>query len=194
MGLYMADFAVESHPQRLHIDAMLLSGLTLKKISESVTPPVTPMSLSRYKRAQLQSRVTPKDPKSVIISEISANAVSSEPASIPAQPSTLRALVDRLADRQERALDRAEAAVKTVEVNGELRPVGDDLKVLAPMFRERLNSIRLLGELTGELNQASAQAASITINIVASPAAASSPYDLEVTAEPMEIGVEAGTL
>lgn len=194
----MADFAVESHPQRPQIDAMLLSGISLTRIASAVTPNVTPMSLSRYKRAGRVMPLTTPEGKSNIVNSFLRNAGTDECASIPALPAphaTRTPLLERaekLHQRIEKAMDAGESAVRVVETETGPAAVGADLRVLPPLFREANNSLRLLGELTGELNQASAQAASITINIVAAPAAVSSPFDLEVQAEPVEIGTEAG--
>ena len=184
----MAELTVVSHPQRERIDAMILGGLSLRKIAEAVSPPVSRAALHRYKTAETAGRrretTETVTAKAISISDLQTGQQPRQGDTIPPKPSTLRALVDRLADRQERALDRAEAAVRVVEKDGQLLPVGEDLKVLAPMFRERLNCIRTLGELTGELNQAAALSPNITINIVASTAApaASQPYDLELEA------------
>ena len=190
----MPEFVVQNHPQRQQIIELLARGVPPRTIAATVSPTVSFSAIQRFKRASL-----PPQPiaKPINISEIRETTQALEAGTIPPPEATptLRGLVDKLSARQERALDRAENAVRVVDTDDGLKPVGEDLKILAPMFKARIDSLRLLGELTGELNQANSASPNITINIVAqsapAPAAASQPYDLEI-APTDEIGSEGG--
>lgn len=196
----MADSSIVSHPQRVQIDAMILGGLSLRKIAQSVSPAVSPAALFRYKTGETpkQRRETAETTivKLNTISSLKTSGTAEQCATIPpsdtpqARPRPLLERAEKLYQRIDKAMDAGETAV-TVDKDG--NTVGADLRVLPPLFREANNSLRLLGELTGELNQAAAQAASITINIVQSaPEPTSTAYDLEVTAQPLEIASEPG--
>lgn len=202
----MADFSVVSHPQRPQIDAMILGGLSLREIAKSVSPAVSPAALHRYKTAakreiakQRGDTVTSSAAKSINITDIAVPPQAEQrgsPASFIPPQATRSPLIERaekLYARIDKAMDQGELAVRTVmdDDTQELVAVGHDLRVLPPLFREANNGLRLIGELTGELNQAAAQAASITINIVQNVGdAKQSAYDLEIKAEPQEIGQE----
>lgn len=205
----MPDNSVVTHPQRERIDAMILGGLSLRKIAEAVTPAVSYKAVHRYKNAAkhpkttvtvAQETVTSVTPnaKSNVITGLDCDGEASQTGKIPLSSRSdaptsptrtpLLERAEKLAARIEKAMDVGESAVRVVfnDDNKSLEAVGADLRVLPPLFREANNSLRLLGELTGELNHASSQTSSITINIVQhseSAAPVSRPFDLEVSGE-----------
>ncbi len=74
---------IEQHPEKDRIIDMLLAGESLRKISESVFPAVTPMSLHRYKRSRVtpalkNARLTAKALKRDGLSAIAAKAQAEE--------------------------------------------------------------------------------------------------------------------
>jgi hypothetical protein len=153
------------------------------------------MSLQRYKTIQMFPAVTPGAPNSISIEDLARNAgadtgVSISPSLPPGAPTPLRVRVEKLHSRIETALDAAANAVRVVadKDTGELAAVGQDLKVLAPLFREATNSLRMQGELSGELN---APQVNVNISIVTQAApSAHQPYDLEIVPGDGDIGLD----
>ncbi len=181
--------SILDHPERLKIDAMLLSRVPLRTIADAVTPKVSPMSLQRYKTIQMFPSVTPGAPNSISIEDLARNAGADTPRTISpslppatAAPTPLRQRVEKIYTRLEKALDTGEAVA-----DGEDKVGG--LRALAPLFRAATDNLRMQGELTGELNNAPQVNVNISIVTQAAPAA-HRPYDMEIVPGDGDIGLD----
>lgn len=189
MGL---ESTIVNHPEKFKIDAMLLAGISLRTIAASVSPPVSFHTIGRYNHARriieaIDEKLKPKANPN-IIRGLGAAKMPETHGTISLLSAPLRAQVNHLGERMERALDRAETAVKTVELpDGTLVAAGDDLKILAPLFRERTNNLRMLGELTGELTQSSAPNLSIVIVSNQAEQLPAAPYNMEEATMPAHL-------
>ena len=178
----MAISRVESHPQREYIDAMIVGGLSLRKIGTSVSPPVSTMTLQRYvkvaalahARTKANIEVVKNQEVAVVPSETVQNGTKNASVSpaVPLvgegkevmRPSSLRDRQEALGRRIERALDRAEKAVDvTKDKDGNIVHVADSLRPLAPLMREAHRNIELQGAISGELAHATQQTVAVQI-------------------------------
>ena len=174
--------SVETHPQRQYIDVLIVGGMSLRKIGQSVTPPVSPMVLQRYKKLQgiVGARVKDKleDQKIQQLTGVALQPIQNDTkiASVPdvvplngeteivMRPHSLRERQEALGRRIERALDRAEKAVDvTKDKDGNIVHVADSLRPLAPLMREAHRNIELQGAISGELAHATQQTVAVQI-------------------------------
>ena len=176
----MPGFAVDSHPQKQKIIDGILSGMTIRAISESVVPHVPPMVVQRYKtsvikpmlqRAAVSERILNEVPgmkdKPMDLSKHSP-AVQAVQQAIQDAPvvSIFRQRLEKLYGVVDRTLDKAEKAVR---VDAEGNAVGADLTVVAPLLNAAHKNLEILGRATGELEPQGAGQVSIQIVCPAGP-------------------------
>jgi hypothetical protein len=154
-----ASFAVENHPQKPQILQQMIDGVPLRAISGSLVPRISVMALQRYKvnvvnkivarttvRTIPKERPVPDDRNPVTVQTVE-QAVHDAPV-----VSLFRARLEKLHGRVDKALTQAESAVTVIQdEDGELKAVGRDLKVLAPLFGQAHKNLEILGRATGEL-------------------------------------------
>jgi len=105
-------------------------------------------------------------------------------------PGGLRHRQEKLAQIIEETVEKAKDAQRVVrdKLTGELRAVGPDLKVMAPLIREYDRNIRLEGEITGELT--AGNTTNLFVQIVAGAAGhapAEGPYNREADVDCIDI-------
>jgi hypothetical protein len=104
--------------------------------------------------------------------------------------SVVRERIHHLFGDIEETINRAKAAVQVVsDGNGELVPIGDDLKVLAPLFAQANKNIELLAKVTGEIVRAEHRPAQLTVNIVMPAAMGTRHVERQDIAEDVVIDV-----
>lgn len=141
----MAEHAVDRHPQKDFIVEQLLAGMPITHLAAIIQPPIAVGTLQHYRNAV----------RGIKFVEKTAPAAS-----------TFRDRLEQVYLRIDRHMDRAERAQRVVADpdTGELMPVGEDLKVMAPLINQAHKNIEMLGRATGELEPA--QSNSIAIQIV----------------------------
>lgn len=141
---------VERHPSRKAIETALLAGETLKSISSRYE--VSPMVLSRYKRNVIAPALRNAKPKMALQD---SETVVSEIRGVQADCKTLirqgsaASIIERRLDDINRVLGKAEDT--------------GDLSAWASIQKGETASLRLMAELSGELQPQSTQTTAIVL-------------------------------
>ena len=157
---------IETHPQRKAIIDRILAGMPVRAVCNGLVPPVSPMSVQRYKanvvkpvlaratednrlvRSDLTTKKAPEPLESDTAVVQAVQGIIAEAAPL----SLVRSRMAKVGARLDRVLDRAETAVRTVrDEDGNEVPIGPDLAVLAPLINQEHKHIELWGRISGEL-------------------------------------------
>lgn len=159
-------FAVERHPKKAQILQQIMEGRSLRAISLDLVPPISVMSLQRYKvrvinpvlmrkgsySAQKKTTVTsvvPVDDPMVV--RAASQAIREAPVL-----SVFRTRLESVHGRIERAMDRVERNEK-------------EFPMLPPLINQMQKNLELLGRVTGELEQQGTTSVSIQIVCPSAP-------------------------
>jgi hypothetical protein len=174
----MVGFSIDKHPQRQQIFDSILAGRSVREICALVTPPVSFMTIQRYKTKIVKPLIenaenNPKLKKALgsyenlpvpLVSDTQVLQAVRERAEAAPAVTICRARMAKVGQRLDRALDRAEAAVKVIkDTDGKDVVVGQDLAPLAPLINQEHKHIELWGKLTGELQPDNQQQINIQV-------------------------------
>jgi hypothetical protein len=163
------------HPERKRIDQMILAGMSLRKIGQSVSPPVSHQTVKLYKDLIVKPAIASMSLPNLPLTDDRQGALQRTAAAA----SPVRERVQELWTRTQRNLDAVEETATKPE----------HLGLVAPLLAQAHKNVEILGQLTGELSSA-ASGPQIAISIVV-PAGERTP-DLAVDYDGQTIDIKAG--
>jgi hypothetical protein len=159
-------FIVDQHPEKQKIIDGILSGQSVRAIARSVNPPIEFNAIQRYKARVVRPILGRAEETERLLGELKATP----PATLPPQPSPValqkaataiqdgpklsifRGRLEKLWRTTDETIDEARAAVKVVPgEDGNPKPVGRDIAVMAPLLNAAHKNLEMLGRATGEL-------------------------------------------
>jgi hypothetical protein len=172
---------VEGHPHKEKIVEMILANVSLRKIADIVTPPLSIMALHRYKQKILKpaivnaanlSKVLSRqgiDPKEVLTSpESCATVTEAVQAAVKADPFLTH--VQKSLERRERWMQQAEEK--------------NDFRAMAALDRNDISALELHARLAGRLDSAAGGQISINISVAAGSKVQVTPTPAEQVEQP----------